>query len=197
MFRLMDRATALWPFPVLGRDKGGLVRRLVTRHRPRAAVEVGSLFGYSAILIAAALPRSGRLTCVEANEYLGRFVEANVAEAGLGSRVRVVRGDGRRVLATLRGRVDFALIASGPIPVAARRPRLAAALNGCGTRLGSRRPSTGAAPASGRREPASLGGPGLGPEVRCGRAFSRGSVLGPAVRCWRAFSGASPVEADR
>jgi predicted O-methyltransferase YrrM len=110
MLRLMDRATALWHFPVLGRRKGALVRRLVARHRPRVAVEVGSLFGYSAILIAGALPRGGRLTCVEANPYLAQFVEANVAEAGLGARVRVRLGDARRVLPTLRGRIDFVLI---------------------------------------------------------------------------------------
>jgi predicted O-methyltransferase YrrM len=125
----MDRATAYWHFPVLGRRKGSLVARLVTHRRPRVAVEVGSLFGYSAILIAGALPRGGRLTCVEQNAYLAQFVEANVREAGLGRRVRVRVGDGRRVLRTIRGPIDFALIDAGKSQyldyIMALEPRLA------------------------------------------------------------------------
>jgi len=110
MLRLMDRATAYWHFPILGRAKGRLLRRLVARHRPRAAVEVGSLFGYSALLIAGSLPPGGRLTCIEANPYLAYAVAANAAEAGLGRRVRVIEDDARRALRRLRGRVDFVLI---------------------------------------------------------------------------------------
>jgi predicted O-methyltransferase YrrM len=110
MLRLMDRAVTAWHIPVIGKDKGRLLRRLLARHQPRRAVEVGSLFGYSAILVAAALPRGGRLTCVEANPYLARFVRFNVEAAGLGGRVRVVEGDALRVLPLLRGPVDFLLL---------------------------------------------------------------------------------------
>ncbi len=110
MLRLMDRATTLWHFPVIGPEKGRLIRRLLARHRPRRAVEIGSLFGYSAILIAGALPPGGRLVCLEANAFLGWMIEANVGEAGLGRRVSVRTGDARRVIPTLRDRFDFALI---------------------------------------------------------------------------------------
>ena len=47
-----------------------------------SAIEIGSLFGYSAILIAGCLPPGGRLTCVEANGYLARFVRSNPSQAG-------------------------------------------------------------------------------------------------------------------
>jgi len=110
MLRLLDRATTRWHFPVVGREKGRLLRRLLARHRPRRAVEVGSLFGYSAILIASELPPGGRLVSVEANPFLAWMVEANVREAGLGRRVTVRSGDARRVIPTLRDRFDFALI---------------------------------------------------------------------------------------
>ena len=110
MLRLMDRATELWHIPVIGRKKGLLIRRLIERHRPLRAIEIGSLIGYSAILIAGQLPPGGRLTCVEANDFLAWQVERNVAEAGLGGRVSVAAGDALRVLPRLRGRFDFALI---------------------------------------------------------------------------------------
>src|SRR5437879_5737924 len=109
MLALMDRATTLWRIPVVGRAKGRVIRRLIERNRPTRAIEIGSLLGYSAILIAGALPPRGRLTCVESNPYLAKFVKSNAEVAGLGRRVRVVVGDALRILPLLPGRFDFAL----------------------------------------------------------------------------------------
>ena len=110
MLAAMDRVDALWNIPNIGRAKGRVIRRLIDRHRPRRAIEIGSLLGYSAILIAGALPPSGKLICLEANDYLAKFVKSNAEEAGLGRRVRVVVGDALRVIPLLPGRFDFALL---------------------------------------------------------------------------------------
>jgi len=110
MLRLMDNAVKHWRIPVIGREKGRVLRRLLLKHQPRRGIEVGSLFGYSAILVGGYLPRGGRLTCVEQNAYLAKFAAGNVEEAGLAKRVKVVVGDALRVLPLLRGPVDFLLI---------------------------------------------------------------------------------------
>jgi predicted O-methyltransferase YrrM len=110
MLALMDRATALWAIPVVGRAKGRLIRRLIERHRCTRAVEIGSLLGYSAILVAGAMPPRGRLVCLEANEFLAWLVKANVETAGLARRVRVIASDALRAIPMLPGRFDFALI---------------------------------------------------------------------------------------
>ncbi len=110
MLALMDRAVTLWRIPVIGRAKARLVRRLVERHRPLRALELGSLLGYSAIVIAAAMPPRGRLVCVEVNPYLARLVESNVETAGLGRKVKVVVGEALRAIPLLPGRFDFVLI---------------------------------------------------------------------------------------
>jgi predicted O-methyltransferase YrrM len=110
MLALMDRATSLWRIPNVGRAKGRVIRRLIDRHRPTRAVEIGSLLGYSAILIAGALPAGGRLTCIEVNDYLAKFVKSNVEAAGLGRRVRVVVSDALRAIPLLPGRFDLVFI---------------------------------------------------------------------------------------
>ena len=110
MLAAMDRATTLWTIPNVGRTKGRVIRRLIDRHRPTRAIEIGSLLGYSAILIAGALPPGGRLLCIEANDYLAKFVKSNVDAAGLGRKVRVVVGDALRAIPLLPGRFDFVLI---------------------------------------------------------------------------------------
>ena len=106
----MDRATALWHIPVVGRAKGRLIRRLIDRHRPTRALEIGSLLGYSAILIAGTLAPRGRLTCIEANPYLAKFVKSNVEEAGLARKVKIVVADALRAIPLLPGRFDLVLI---------------------------------------------------------------------------------------
>ena len=110
MLRLMDSAVRLWRIPVIGKEKGRVLRRLIAKHQPRRGIEVGSLFGYSAILIAGHMPRGGHLVCVEQNPYLAKFVSSNAERAGLGRQVKVVVGDALRVLPMLRGPVDFLLI---------------------------------------------------------------------------------------
>ena len=110
MLALMDRATSLWEIPVIGRPKGRVLRRLIERRGCQRAIEIGSLFGYSAILIAGTLPPRGRLVCVEANPYLARFAKRNADVAGLGRKVKVVVGDALRAIPLLPGRFDFALI---------------------------------------------------------------------------------------
>src|SRR5262249_6207900 len=51
--------------PILGPRKGKLLAELVRKHKPRHVLEVGTLIGYSAILMAGELPPGGRVTCVE------------------------------------------------------------------------------------------------------------------------------------
>jgi len=110
MLALMDRATIYWHIPNVGRAKGRVLRRLLDRHRPTRAIELGSLLGYSAILIAGSMPPRGRLTCIEANPFLAYLVRANAAEAGLARRIRVISGDALRMIPLLPGRFDFAFI---------------------------------------------------------------------------------------
>ena len=110
MLRLMDRAVTEWQLPIVGLEKGRLLRRLLERYRPSRAIEIGSFIGYSAILIASHLPPRGRLTCVEANPFLAMLAESNAQAAGLGKRVTVVIGDGVRVIPLLRARFDFAFL---------------------------------------------------------------------------------------
>ena len=110
MLRLMDRAVTEWQIPIIGKEKGRVLRRLLREHKPRRGLEVGTLIGYSAILIGANMARGGRLTCVEENAFLAWIAQQNADRAGLKGRVKVVAGDALRVLPLLRGPVDFMFI---------------------------------------------------------------------------------------
>ncbi|WP_069812840.1 O-methyltransferase [Streptomyces sp. TP-A0874] len=83
-------------------DNGARMLQLITMlHRPRLVVEVGTLFGYSAVHIARGLPPDGRLVTIESNAESARLAEGYLKRAGVADRVEVVHADAATHLATM------------------------------------------------------------------------------------------------
>lgn len=79
----------------------------------RRVVEVGTLGGYSAIVMARALPADGELVTIERDPLRAEFAREQVAKAGLSGVVRVLIGAGSDVLERElagTGPYDFAFI---------------------------------------------------------------------------------------
>jgi len=96
--------------PILGARKGRLLAETLRKHKPRHVLEVGTLIGYSAILMADALGPGARITCVEVSADNAAKARENFAEAGVGDRIEVVVGPGREVIPKLAGPFDFMFI---------------------------------------------------------------------------------------
>ncbi len=91
-------------------EDGALLALLVRLLRPALVVEIGTLFGYSAIWIGRALPPGGRLVTIESDPAHAAVARANLAAAGLDDVVEVREGDARAVLATIPPPVDMAFV---------------------------------------------------------------------------------------
>lgn len=79
----------------------------------RRVIEVGTLAGYSAIVMARALPDDGTVTTIEYDPFHAEFARDMVRRAGLERRVDVVIGSGLDVLERnpdIIGPYDFAFI---------------------------------------------------------------------------------------
>ena len=85
---------AIWIAP----EQASYLQILLRAARARDVVEVGTLAGYSAIAMARALPKEGRLRTIEFEPKHADFAEAWIAKSDVSSRVSVHRGDGRVVL---------------------------------------------------------------------------------------------------
>jgi predicted O-methyltransferase YrrM len=70
--------------------------------RARRVLEVGTLAGYSAIWMARALPVNGRVDTVEINDGFADFAETWIAKSDVAGRIRVIRGDARRILPRMK-----------------------------------------------------------------------------------------------
>ncbi|MBB4981698.1 MULTISPECIES: O-methyltransferase [Streptomyces] len=80
---------------------GRLLQLLTLIQRPRRVVEVGTLFGYSAIHIARGLPPGGRLTTLENDPAAAALARENFEIAGVADRVDLVVGNAADHLAAV------------------------------------------------------------------------------------------------
>ncbi|HEU4538771.1 MAG TPA: class I SAM-dependent methyltransferase, partial [Polyangiaceae bacterium] len=85
----------------LGACEAKLVAMLLRLAGARKVVELGTLAGYSALVMARALPADGHLWTVENDPRAARVARENIAAAGLSGRITVVEGAALEVLPTL------------------------------------------------------------------------------------------------
>jgi caffeoyl-CoA O-methyltransferase len=76
----------------IGKVEGKLMQMLVKLSRTRRAVEVGTFTGYSALLIAEALPDDGILTTCESNETYAEIARKYFAKSPYGEKIRLKLG---------------------------------------------------------------------------------------------------------
>ena len=96
--------------PILGPRKGKLLADTVRAKRPSRILEVGTLIGYSAILMSEHVAPGGRITCVEVSKSNAETARENFARAGVADRIDVVVGPGLEVIPKLEGPYDLMFI---------------------------------------------------------------------------------------
>ena len=102
-------ATELAPMQVSA-SVGKLLHVLALAVRARRILELGTLFGYSAIWMARALPPDGRLITLEADAGRASEAESWIRRAGLERVVEVRVGPALELLARLTGESSFDLV---------------------------------------------------------------------------------------
>jgi predicted O-methyltransferase YrrM len=94
--------------------QGRFLQLLARIHGARSILELGTLGGYSTILLARALPPDGRLVTLELNGDYAEVARANIERAGLGERVEVRVGPAeeglRELIAENAGPFDLVFI---------------------------------------------------------------------------------------
>jgi len=96
--------------PSIGPVKGKILAEIVKEEKPRKILEVGSLYGYSAILIAKNCPAKAEITTVEKNPEHARITEQNVERAKLEDQIKVIQGDAMKILRELPGPFDLVFL---------------------------------------------------------------------------------------
>ncbi len=95
--------------PIVTRDMERLLTTLCSLRRPKTILEIGTAIGYSALCFAKAAPEAQIIT-LENRERSVHKARANIREAGLEDRIRVIEGDAGETLAQVEGIFDLIFI---------------------------------------------------------------------------------------
>jgi caffeoyl-CoA O-methyltransferase len=104
------RATLRSPQMLTGTIEGRVLEFLVFSLGARRVLELGTYSGYSAISMAAALPRDGHIDTCEVDEQHAAVARRYTDEAGLSERITVHLGPALETIERLEGDFDFVFI---------------------------------------------------------------------------------------
>ena len=111
--------------PSIGPIKGKIIEDVIKQYKPKKALEIGTLHGYSAILIANIIlsgeydnenfnsERSSTepiLISVEKDQRLANIARKNIEKARLSEKIKVIDGDALEIIPRLKSKFKFNMI---------------------------------------------------------------------------------------
>lgn len=79
--------------PSIGPIKGKILTEIISKYKPKIILEIGTLHGYSAILMADLLPDKGKLITIEKDRNLANIAMKNIEDAELSHKIEVIHAD--------------------------------------------------------------------------------------------------------
>jgi predicted O-methyltransferase YrrM len=94
--------------PSIGPIKGKIITDIIRKYKAKNILEIGTLYGYSAILMAAAvLPSDGKVVTIELDKSIADIARKNIAAAELSDRIDVRAGNALQVISKLDFEFDL------------------------------------------------------------------------------------------
>jgi caffeoyl-CoA O-methyltransferase len=110
VLRKIEKAALKTFLPIIGPHKGKLLEQEIRKANPRHVLEVGTLIGYSAILIGKELDAEEELVTIEIHRDEAELAGKNVVSANIPPKVTIITGNALEVIPTLQGPFDFVFI---------------------------------------------------------------------------------------
>jgi predicted O-methyltransferase YrrM len=96
--------------PIVGPERGKILAEEIRKTRPKRVLEVGTLIGYSAILMGKELSKKALVITIENHLEEAKVAEENIRRAAILPKVEVIAGDAIQVIPSLKGSFDFVFI---------------------------------------------------------------------------------------
>lgn len=87
--------------PIIRKETAAFLRTMVAMQRPKRILEVGTAVGYSAIMMAEAMPEDGHITTIEKYEKRIPLAKENFKRAGVEEKITLLEGDALEILKAL------------------------------------------------------------------------------------------------
>ncbi|MGD1834184.1 MAG: O-methyltransferase [Nitrososphaeraceae archaeon] len=108
--------------PSIGPIKGQIIKKIITKHKPKRILEIGALHGYSAILmtnlVLNEIKKNNKnisieneiLVTIEIDSKLVTIIQKNIKKAGLLDKIKVLNGDALKIIPKLDKNNKFDLL---------------------------------------------------------------------------------------
>jgi predicted O-methyltransferase YrrM len=93
--------------PSIGPTKGKIITEIIKKYNPKTVLEIGTLYGYSAILMANILPVGGKVVTIELDKLIAATARKNIADAGLSDKIDIVDGNALEAIPKLDLQYDL------------------------------------------------------------------------------------------
>jgi predicted O-methyltransferase YrrM len=110
VLRLIEKASEKNFLPIIGPNKGKYLTEEIRNAKPHLVLEVGTLIGYSAILMGKELDSRAEIITIENHRDEAELASKNIVRANMPAKVKIIIGDALQVIPTLKGPFDFAFI---------------------------------------------------------------------------------------
>ena len=95
--------------PSIGPIKGKIIAEIIKKHKPKCILEIGTLYGYSAILMAnlVAGDNYGKVVTVEIDKAFADIAKRNIQDAGFQEKTDIIVGNALEVIPRLSYKFDL------------------------------------------------------------------------------------------
>jgi predicted O-methyltransferase YrrM len=110
VLRLIEKASEKNFLPIIGTYKGRYLAEEIRKVNPKHVLEIGTLIGYSAILMGKELDDSSEIVTIEIHQDEADLAGDNIKRANIPAKIKLIIGDALKVIPTLQGPYDFVFI---------------------------------------------------------------------------------------
>ena len=95
--------------PSIGPIKGKIIAEIIKKHKPKCILEIGTLYGYSAILMAnlVADDNYGKVVTVEIDKAFADIAKRNIQDAGFQEKIDIIVGNALEMIPRLSYKFDL------------------------------------------------------------------------------------------
>jgi predicted O-methyltransferase YrrM len=111
MLKLIEELADKKSLPIVGPEKGKILVNVIREVKPKRLLEIGTLIGYSTILMGKELDDSdANIITIEIDEGEAKIAEDNIKKARIKPKIEVIVGDALNVIPKLEGEFDFVFV---------------------------------------------------------------------------------------
>jgi len=107
VLREIEEAARRKYLPIIGPLRGKALAKIIAQLKPKRFLEVGTLIGYSAILMGKNLECDAEIITIEIDKKEAEIARKNIEKAEIKPKIQVIVGDASDVIPKLHGKFDL------------------------------------------------------------------------------------------